>query len=104
MNLCFKCIELAVKHGKDTIEAVQPGVKMDLEAAKAVLETLQDDDDSEEQADAEEVDDTTTTQRKAKGKAKSGKSESAKVTAEDAEIADLKRQNDLSPLKYDLWP
>ena len=46
----------------------------------------------------EEVDDTTTTQRKAKGKAKSGKSEkseSAKVTAEDAEIADLKRQNDL---------
>ena len=35
MNLCFKCIELAVKHGKDTIEAVQPGVKMDIEAAKA---------------------------------------------------------------------
>jgi hypothetical protein len=95
MNLCTHCIEQAVKHGQDTIEAVQPGVKMEIEAAKAALETLRDDDDSEEQADAEEVDDKTSTQRKAKGKAKKVKSESVKVTALDAEIAELKRQNDL---------
>ena len=58
-------------------------MKMTIEAAKVALESLRDGDDGEKQADAEEVENT------------SSKSESAKVTAEDAEIADLKRQNDL---------
>jgi hypothetical protein len=92
IHLCTECIELAIKNGKDAIAAIQPGVTLPIDAAKAALEVIKGDDDGEEQAGAEELgDDKTPTQRKKK-KVKSAK---AKVTAMDAEIAELKRENDL---------